>query len=170
MRYIIIGYLNLNKATEIFAHKVLKLLSKQEVLIEEVVQNILSWKHSGFSVWQGAPVEPNDESYRLFLAQYIDRAPVANSKLIIDENFEKSVFYDAGEQGIEELEPLAFLARVSAHVPNPYEAITRYYGEYSYRRRGERKKHKVVIRQTTEPLPEVIPDKRACNKSWAALT
>ena len=112
---------------------------------------------------------PDDESHRLFLASYIDRSPVDNSKLILDENYEKAVFLDAGDQGMEQYDALDFLAKLSAHIPNPYESIVRYYGEYSYRRRGERKKQQVVIRPATEALPEIIPDKRACNKSWAAL-
>jgi hypothetical protein len=168
-----LGYLNLNKATEIFSHKVMKYLAKEELLSEYVIQNILSWKHSGFSVWQGEQVMPDDESYRLFLANYIDRAPVANSKLLIDENFEKSVFYDGGEQGIEQFYPLEFLAKLSCHVPNTYESITRYYGEYSYRRRGERKRAGITLCPESaavvcEPLAD-IPDKRTCNKSWASL-
>jgi hypothetical protein len=164
-----LGYLNLSKATEIFSHKVMKYLAREEVISDDVIENILSWKHSGFSVWQGGSVQPDDESHRLFLASYIDRAPVDNSKLFIDENYEKSIFYDAGGQGIEQFYPLEFLAKLSAHIPNPYESITRYYGEYSYRRRGERKKQQVVIRPASEALPEIIPDKRACNRSWATL-
>ena len=91
-------------------------------------------------------MQPDGESYRLFLANYIDRAPVANSKLAIDESFEKSVFYDGGDQGMEQFYPLEFLAKLSCHIPGTYESITRYYGEYSYRRRGERKKQKLVLR------------------------
>ena len=92
-----LGYLNLNKATELFSHKVLKYLSREELISDDVIENILSWEHSGFSVWQGEQVLPDDESHRLFLASYIDRAPVDNSKLLIDENHEKS-----------DLSPLAF--------------------------------------------------------------
>lgn len=164
-----LGYLNLSKATEIFSHKVLKYLAKEELISDYVTQNILSWEHSGFSVWQGEQVLPDDESHRLFLASYIDRAPVDNSKLLIDESYEKSVFYDVGEQGVEQYYPLEFLAKLSAHIPDPYESIVRYYGEYSYRRRGERKKQQLVIRPATEPLPEIVPEKRSCNIHWAAL-
>jgi hypothetical protein len=35
---------------------------------------------------------------------------------------------------------LEFLAALSCHVPKTYESITRYYGRYSCRRRGERAK------------------------------
>lgn len=43
-------------------------------------------------MWQGEQVKSNDDSYRLFLASYIERGPVENSKLMIDESFEMSVF------------------------------------------------------------------------------
>jgi hypothetical protein len=33
-----------------------------------------------------------------------------------------------------------FLATLAAHIPKPYESITRYYGWYSCRARGERNK------------------------------
>jgi hypothetical protein len=35
---------------------------------------------------------------------------------------------------------LEFLAQLSCHIPKTYESITRYYGRYSCRRRGERAK------------------------------
>ena len=35
---------------------------------------------------------------------------------------------------------LEFLAALSVHIPKTYESITRYYGRYSSRRRGERAK------------------------------
>jgi hypothetical protein len=35
---------------------------------------------------------------------------------------------------------LEFLATLTCHIPKPYESVTRYYGRYSCRRRGERAK------------------------------
>lgn len=58
---------------------------------------------------------------------------------------------------------LEFLARLSAHIPNSYESITRYYGWYSCRARGERKKREVPT--NIEPLPERASPP---SSSWAA--
>ena len=45
-------------------------------LIEEsVVSQILCQSHSGFSVWMGERIMPEDAPARLFLSRYIDRAP-----------------------------------------------------------------------------------------------
>lgn len=65
-----------------------------------------------------------------------------------------------------EFDPLEFLARLSAHIPNSYESVTRYYGWYSCRARGERKKRESQRQApTTEPLPERPSPP---SSSWAA--
>ena len=45
---------------------------------------------------------------------------------------------------------LEFLAALSCHVPKTYESITRYYGRYSSRRRGERAKLAPPSEEETE--------------------
>jgi hypothetical protein len=59
------------------------------------------------------------------------------------------------------------MATLSAHVPRPYESLTRYLGRYSCRRRGERAKQAALANtenqnQEAEPLPD------RPKSSWAA--
>lgn len=58
---------------EVFRHRVIKLLVEREVLYEDFVRNLLSWKHSGFSI--GNSVRILDESSQESLAEYIAHAP-----------------------------------------------------------------------------------------------
>ena len=50
------------------------------------------------------------------------------------------VTYTTKDGAAHEFDALEFLAALSCHVPKTYESITRYYGRYSSRRRGERAK------------------------------
>jgi hypothetical protein len=74
------------------------------------------------------------------------------------------VTYTTKDGAAHEFDALEFLAALSAHIPKTYESITRYYGRYSCRRRGERAK---LI-----PPPEVEAEsdyRREFRKSsWAA--
>ena len=58
----------------------------------------------------------------------------------------EGVTYTTKDGAAHEFDALEFLAALSCHVPKTYKSITRYYGRYSCRRRGERAK--------IAPLPE----------------
>jgi hypothetical protein len=118
-----------------FAERVLALLHKQELITDDVVVQILSQDHTGFSVWMSEPFH-DDESER-FVARYIERAPLSLEKLSIQDDI---VSYTTKEGVTHEFDVLEFLALLSCQVPAPYESLTRYFGRYSCRRRGERAK------------------------------
>jgi hypothetical protein len=61
-----------------------------------------------------------------------------------------------------EFDAVEFLVTLSAHIPKLYESITRYYGWYSCRARGERKK--LTPPELTEDLHEPTPKP---SSSWA---
>jgi hypothetical protein len=42
--------------------------------------------------------------------------------------------------GTETVDPLEFLARVTAHIPDKHQVMTRYYGWYANRPRGHRRR------------------------------
>ena len=83
---------------------------------------------------------------------------------------ETSVVYTTkgGEQ--HTYDPLDFLALLCSHVPRPYESLTRFYGVYSSRVRGEQKKAE-QRRQEETGQGSVAPEEEAPTKassSWAA--
>ncbi len=59
---------------------------------------------------------------------------------------------------------LEFLAALSVHIPKTYESITRYYGRYSSRRRGERAK----LSPPPAEEPESDYRREFRRSSWAA--
>lgn len=152
------------KLEKLFTHKVLSALKRRELIDDAVISQILSQAHTGFSAWWGEAITPTDESYRLFLSRYIDRGPVAESRIEIQDDL---VTYVTEKDPItHEFSAIDFLARLTPHIPKKWESTTRYFGWYSHRGRGERKKKNIpdFVDSVFEPL-----DKRKASKTWAAL-
>jgi len=127
--------INLKPIEEAFAERVLAQLHKRELVSDDDVAQILSQDHTGFGVWLGDPFD--DKESEQFVARYIERAPVSLEKLSIQDDI---VTYTSKDGAAHEFDALEFLAALSVHIPKTYESITRYYGRYSCRRRGERAK------------------------------
>lgn len=80
-------------------------------------------------------------------------------KLSLEDDFVK---YETSDGRTHEFDALEFMALLSAHIPNTYESTTRYYGYYSSRARGERKKRAALTLSQELPELEVQP-----SQSWA---
>jgi hypothetical protein len=138
---------------------VLAQLHRRELISDDDVAQILSQEHSGFGAWLGDPF--HDKESEQFVARYIERAPLSLEKLSIQDDI---VTYTTKDGAAHEFDALEFLAALSVHIPKTYESITRYYGRYSCRRRGDRAK-------LSPPLPEEQESdyRREFRKSaWAA--
>jgi hypothetical protein len=103
----------------------------------------------------------------LFLARYIDRGPVANSRIEIDGDV--ITYRTDKDQLTHEFSPLEFLARITPRIPNKWESTVRYYAHYSHRARGARKK-KATPPSTPVLLPSPDDQPRKASRAWAALT
>ena len=119
-----------------FAFTLLTKLEQLGLLESDEVNRILSQEHTGFQVWLGDVILPQDTARRLFLARYIDRAPVSLENIKILDNGLVKYFHDSQVLGKDPMDPLLFLAKLSVHIPNKWEQIVRYYGYYSARTRG----------------------------------
>lgn len=148
--------INLKAIEDRFAELVLGAFAKQELITDEVMSQILSQEHSGFSVWVGDPFQ--DEGSEKFVARYVERGPLSLEKLTLQDDI---VTYTAKDGTAHEFDAVEFLATLSSHIPKPYESITRYHGWYSCRNRGERKK---MIPHETDAIVE--PTHRP-SSSWA---
>lgn len=122
------------------------------------VAQILSQEHSGFSVWLGEPFEDSDSER--FVARYIERGPISLDKLSLEGDI---VTYTTNDGTAHEFDGLEFLALLSSHITKPYESLTRYYGYYSCRARGERKK-----RNKQEEPEQLVERPGKASSSWAA--
>jgi hypothetical protein len=150
--------LNLEQLTQSFTEHFLAGLSKLELITDDVTAQILSQQHSGFSVWLGEPFHDTDS--KRFVARYVERGPLSLEKLSLGD----TVSYTTKDGTTHTFEPLEFLALLSSHIPNTYESITRYYGFYSCRARGERKKQ-----EPQKTLIALLPEPRSApSRAWAA--
>lgn len=161
------------KLEQRFSEKVFGALLGEELLSEDSVQSMKSWNHSGFGVHVGDPVQPNDENTRLFLARYLRKAPVAESRLSIDESgLDPTLVYHApGEDDdkVVTFSPLQFLAELSLHIPDTFEQTTRYYGAYSSSHRGKlarEQKYRSMVKNNFKPL-EQEEQKKPASQSFA---
>jgi hypothetical protein len=154
--------------------QVLRLLVDRGKINDEVVQNLLSWRHSGFSVHAGVRVEQRRDAARL--GRYMARCPIVLDRLEWDASSEEVVIHPRPSRRAgpfakpERLDVLAFLARALDHVPEPRQQQVRYWGWYSNAARGKR--HKAEAK--SKPIPpstagEHQPKPSQNRLSWARL-
>jgi len=55
----------------LFRYKLLDTLLAQDKITPRLVEILLSWRHPGFSVYQGEPIAPDDHETRQRLARYM---------------------------------------------------------------------------------------------------
>jgi hypothetical protein len=74
---------------------------------------------------------------------------------------------DGPTAGTETVDPLEFLARLTAHIPNKHQVMTRYYGYYANRVRGARRRHDAGPDEPP-PVAERVPlPLREARRRWA---
>ena len=118
----------------------------------------------------GERIDPTDTSFRLFLSRYIDRGPVANSKIEINDDL--VTYITEKDPKTYEFSPLEFLARITPHIPDKWEQTNRYFGAYSSRTRSiEKKKQSLDEEESLQWIPYSLEPQsiRKASKSWAAL-
>ncbi len=129
---------------EIFADKVLTALHTEGLLTQDDIDNMKSWKHSGFNVHIGEHIAPTDAKRQLFAARYLKKCPISNERLsIIEESSDTVIEYATYKDKVKTLRkftPLGFLAELQQHVFDAWEQNTRWFGAYSCRTRGAAKK------------------------------
>ena len=124
------------------------LLSKG-IVTKDLVNMLLSWRHSGFNVFCGPRIQPGDQQAMENLARYIIRASFSQERMTYIPE-ESKVNYQS-KDGKEEkvFDALEWLAAMCSHVPNKGESfdlealdrqMVRYYGYYSNVSRGKRQK------------------------------
>lgn len=107
---------------------------------------LMSWKHiSGFNAHNEVRIKPDDEKGIENLSQYIIRNTFSLEKLKYEEG-DSSVIYRSkmthgkNKRTFQVFSPLEFIAAITQHIPEPSFQLVRYYGWYSNRMRGDRKK------------------------------
>jgi hypothetical protein len=156
-----------------FRWEVLKMLKDEGKITDLVIENMLSWYNSGFNVYCGIPVRPSDKDGLERLAQYIIRAPISQERMTYIPASEAAdgiarVIYDAKDGSASKtFLAIDWLAQLITHIPNKGEQTVRYYGYYSNKSRGMRKKA-----GTDDEIPALIDtdiSRKEFRRNWARL-
>lgn len=175
--------LDLERLLEAWREAVFALYLAEEKIAPEVVENMRSWPHSGFSVDQSVYLPAGDRAGIERLIGYMTRCPFSLSRLVkvteagqVVYKAEKDAcraFPQADGDGLrpgprrnfQVLDPLEFLAEFTQHIPPKGAHLIRYYGWYSNKARGMRKK----AAEGDCPLADAVPTTGNSNRTWAML-
>ena len=146
-----------------FAREVLGFLVGRELLSPEWAERLLSWRHTGFSVHSRVRAKTKPEAERV--GKYMIRAVLSLERLAFLE-LEGRVGYRYGHDaaGLETMDYLEFIARVTSHIPDKGQVMVRYYGLYANAHRGKARKTAVSPVTLSEEDRKPIP-----SKGWAAM-
>lgn len=170
-----------------FRAKVFELLLTEGKIQPDVVQQMLTWRHSGFSVDRSVFVSAGDSAGAERLIQYFVRCPFSLARMV-NVTSEGQVLYRAEhdapqkfpfpadadltggvKRNFQVFTPLDFLAEVTQHIPDKGTHLVRYYGHYSNKNRGMRAKALGQAPAAQADTEADTPYKTLCRMRWAAL-
>jgi len=149
-------------------------------------RNLLSWKHSGFSVDNSVKIPATSKNARINLSQYIIRHPVSLQKILYVRSkgtvIYKTKYNEYWKENIKLFKASDFIAELTQHVPPKHKHLIRYYGLYSSRTKGKANKDGNLVKFGYNPAPaheraqnkdsntemETVSSK-ASRQSWARL-
>src|SRR5690554_86791 len=158
---------------KVFQSEVLKMLKKEGKINQFIIDNMLSWENTGFNVYCGEAIYAEEQESIEKLAQYVVRAPISQERMFYIPPEESSnevgkiIYKGKNSREIQAFDALDWLARLVTHIPNKGEQFVRYYGYYSNKSRGQRKKA-----ETDDKVPAIVSSdlsKKAFRKNWARL-
>ena len=142
-QWIPVPYVDTHVAEILFREKVFRLLQEHDLLSDERIQLLRSWRRSGFSIDNDVYLYPSDTQALETLCRYIVRCPVSLQRLHYDKKSNYVLYQPRSEnREAELLNPLDFLARVLIHIPEPHQHSILYYGHYARRRRKQARKNR----------------------------
>jgi hypothetical protein len=169
---------------KLWEQAVFDLLLSEGKITEEVVANIRSWRHSGFSVDQSVRIEAQDNDGLQKLVEYFLRCPFSQARMI-EVTGEGKVLYKTEQnrlgrfpeaasedllagpkRNFQVFDPLDFLAEVTQHIPDGGQHLIRYYGWYSNKSLGLRAQSGSA---SAGPRAVHGPGAKEARRRWAAL-
>ena len=110
-----IPFSGLQSMTELFRCRVIKLLLELELLNDDFSRNLLSWKHSGFSIDNSVRIL--DQSSQESLAEYIVRPPISLKKIRYEPFKGRVLFHttysECFKENLHMFDALDFLAQLT---------------------------------------------------------
>ncbi len=121
------------------------------------MKKILSWRHTGFHVHSQVRGETKKQVERI--GKYMIRPLLSLERLSLDEKEGQVIYrYDKEKLQEERMDYLEFIARVTSHIPEKGQVMTRYLGVYANAHRGKMRKTAVVpheLKVIEEDLPRI---------------
>jgi hypothetical protein len=163
----------------LFRHHVIKNLLAAGRISQATVDILDRFHHPGFSAYEGHSVSPEDSASRERLASYLVHAPFSLARLQYDRNSGvvtydgralQSSYLDSGSS--QRLSPLDALAALTAFIPEKGLQLVRYYGYYSNKARGQRRRQNLPAPVADEAADDSY--RRFCyralaRRAWARL-
>jgi ribosomal protein S27E len=158
---------------DLFRYEVFKMLKAESKITDVIIENMMNWRHSGFNVYCGNAIWPHNEDGLENLARYIIRASFSQERMTYvaaQDSFDgiaKVIYESKDGKSSKKFEALDWLAQLTTHIPNKGEQMARYYGFYSNKSRGLRKKA-----GTDDQVPALIESEissKEFRKNWARL-
>jgi hypothetical protein len=149
-------------------------LVKQKLLSPERAQVLRSWSHSGFNVHKGDRVAPENRAELEELAQYILRNPFSVEKMQMETPGDRIIYRSRHNPKIgrnfQIFTATDFLAAVTHHIPDKGAQLVRYYGFYSNKMRGQRRRAQgLPPAGALRPMISPPPPKYLPSKKWREL-
>jgi len=159
---------DIRRCAEIFRAYVLKILRKEGLIDDAFITMIVKWHHNScFSVHHQVRLKPEDEKGIENLSQYIIRNTFSNSKIKYIERSETVLYsskmsHGKNKKNFQVFDPLEFIAAITQHIPEKSFQLVRYYGWYSNRMRGDRKKQEQFSQGDEQTVNNDVIDIRSC--------
>jgi hypothetical protein len=134
--------------TQLFRARLLKVLIKEDVIQEELVEMLMSLNHnSGFNVhFGGNRISGSNESRIDHVSRYMSRATISARRVDFDLGDQTVTVFEKQEQPFSKTASysiLDFLGLLACHIPSIYVSLVYYYGIYSSSYRGEEEKKEI---------------------------
>jgi hypothetical protein len=115
------------------------MLLQEKLIGLPLIEKILHWHHTGFSVHSKVRAQSKSEAERA--GKYMIRPLLSLKRLLFDET-EGKIRYQYSRHGLQEesMDYPEFIARVTSHIPDKGQVMIRYYGLYANAHRGKMRK------------------------------
>jgi hypothetical protein len=165
----------------LFRHHVIKNLLAAGRISQATVDILDRFHHPGFSAYEGNAVSPDDSAARERLASYLVHAPFSLERLHYDRDTgvvtydpRASQYSHLNSAAPQRFSPLDALAALTAFIPEKGLQLSRYYGFYSNKARGQRRRQNPAAAPISgaTPYSDETPDddfRRFCRRAWARL-
>jgi len=159
---------NIKHMTEYFRKRIIQYFLKTERINQDLARNLLSWKHSGFSIDNSVLLYPHDDKAKEALAQYMARYSVSLGKIVYEPVKGKILLHTKYNKYFKEnlkvFKAEEFIAQLTQHVPPPRMRVIRYYGLYSSRSRQKWKEWNYVSQHAPDGWKNVHQENDAADE------